>query len=261
MPSIARKRLRQLVGWVYGFYAWVVFGLTILFVSMLVTLLGLPSYGRPVARAAARLLFRLAGIHLSVRGLHLLPHEPHILLVNHTSFLDGIALTALLPAQPGYAFTVKQQYPSQVMFWPLLRGIGTLVLQHSAPQQKSANIARLVARLRSGDNLIVFPEGGFVPEAGLRPFHSGAFIAAATAGVPVVIAALRGARCALRPRTWLLHRMPIELEIGSVLMPHAKDATFPEPLMHAAREAMLPLTDEHDAAGQTVPLPEGWPRQ
>lgn len=235
--------MRRITTWSYGCYAWVVFILVLLSFGGLIVLLRKPRYGRPLARAGMRLLFRLTALSVSIRGEERLPRTPHILLVNHTSFLDGLVLTALLPARPGYAFVVRQQYSAQRVLWPLLRGLGTLVL--GRPHVHAArNAERLVKALRRGSSLVVFPEGGIVPEEGLKSFHSGPFIAAVAEDVPVVVAALRGTRRALRLGTWLPHRIPIELEIGAVLTPEA-DRTVPAlRLARAAREAMLPLTGE-----------------
>lgn len=241
------RRIRRAGAWGYGAYAWLVFALGMLIFGSAIILLRKPLYGRPIARMATRLLFRLAGIPVSVRGLERLPRTPHILLVNHTSFLDGLALTALLPARPGYAFTARQQYSSQRLLWPLLKALGMIVLRHADPSHKSANVDLLTSVLRRGERLIVFPEGGFVPEPGLRTFHTGAFVAATEENVPMVVAGLRGARQALQPRTWLPHRTPIALEIGPVLMPSGKDAHSELALCEAAREAMLPLIGEGDA--------------
>lgn len=235
---------RTLGAWLYGGYAWTLFGAAILLFGTAALLLRTPARTRPVARHAARLLFRLARMPLSVRGLEHLPDRPHMLLVNHTSFLDGVILTALLPAHPGYAFAVRQQYRSQALLWPLLKAVGTIVLAPAAPQHRSANTARLAAVLRSGQNLIVFPEGSVRPEPGLQPFHSGAFVAAAASGVPIVIAGLHGARDALRLRTWLPRRVPLHLEIGPVLAPAGDDAAALLRAAQAARAAMQPLTGE-----------------
>ena len=68
-----------------------------------------PRVARRIARLGARLLFRLAGVSLSAIALDRLPRTPHILLVNHASYLDAIALTALLPSDPGYAFAAKRE--------------------------------------------------------------------------------------------------------------------------------------------------------
>lgn len=245
----AMNKLRQASEWGYGCYTWILFSLVLLFFGSLIILLHKPSYGRPIARSAARMLFRLARMPIAAKGIDRLPDQPHILLVNHTSFLDPLALTALLPVRPGYAFAVRQQYPSQSLLWPLLKTLGTVNLKrHSTPQHHSSNIELLKAVLRRGDNLVIFPEGGFTPNAGLHPFHSGAFVVAAAENVPIVIAGLRGARTALRLGTWLPHRTAITLEIGPVFMPNGKDAPSLQQLSEAAHEAMLPLTGENDSA-------------
>lgn len=239
-------RLRQFAAWSYGCYAWLLFAVVLIVAGSLISLLRSPRHGRPAARAATRLLFRLAAMPVRAYGTERLPRAPHILLVNHTSFIDGLVLTALLPARPGYAFVVRQQYASQGLLYPLLSGLGTMVLSRG-PHHAATNVALLKTALRAGKNLIVFPEGGFVPETGLQAFHSGAFIAAIAEEVPIVVAGLRGTRKALRPGTWLPRRSAIELEIGPVLQPDGTDATRELELRKAAHQAMLPLTGEEDA--------------
>lgn len=241
-------RLRGISAWIYGCYAWIIFTLIVLFFGGLAILLRKPSKGRRIACFGTRLLCRVAAMPLSAKGLDNLPSRPHILLVNHTSFLDGIVLTALLPASPGYAFVVRQQFSSQRLLCPLLRSLGTVVLHRFGAPHHRSDIDRLVAALRRGSNLVVFPEGAVSGEPGLKPFHSGAFVAAAKANAPVVVAGLRGARMALRLGSWLPQRAGIALEIGPVLNPHGTDPESLAQLEAAARSAMLPITGESDAA-------------
>jgi 1-acyl-sn-glycerol-3-phosphate acyltransferase len=242
------NRIRRLAAWGYGCYAWLVFGLILLVFGSLIALSGRPAFARPIARIGARIIFFLADVPLSVHGLNRLPGQPHILLVNHTSFLDGLVLTALLSPHPGYAFTVRQQYRSQALLWPLLKALGTIVFKHEESQHHTSNLALLAAALKRGENLIVFPEGGITMQAGLKPFHSGAFIVAAAEKTPIAIAGLHGAREALRLGTWLPRRAAITLEIGSVLMPDSIAAQSPQQLIDAAHEAMQPLTGEGTSA-------------
>lgn len=245
---LAPDRLRGVGAWVYGCYAWIVFALFMLFFGGLVMLLRRPSKGRRIARFGTRLLCRLAGMPLTAKGLDNLPSRPHILLINHTSFLDGIVLTALLPASPGYAFAVRQQFSSQRLLCPLLRSLGTVVLHRFGAHHDASDIDLLVAALRRGSSLVVFPEGTVSRKPGLKPFHSGAFVAAAKANVPIVVSGLRGARTALRLGNWLPRRVGITLEIGPVLNPHGTDPAAIAQLGTAARSAMLPLTGEPDSA-------------
>jgi 1-acyl-sn-glycerol-3-phosphate acyltransferase len=246
---LARQRgAGRLADWLYGAYAWLVFALVLLGFGTALVALRRPERTRPVARAGCRLLFRLLGMPLSVRGLERLPpaSQHHLLLVNHSSFLDGLALMAMLPAQPGYAFVVRQQFRIQALLCPLLRSLGTVVLAPASAGSQAGNAARIIHALRRRGNLIVFPEAGFVPQPGLRRFHSGAFAAAAATGCPLVIGGLRGAREALRPRGWLPRRSPLALEIGPTLQPEPNAIG---PAMRSARQAMLALTGEPDMAG------------
>jgi 1-acyl-sn-glycerol-3-phosphate acyltransferase len=96
--------------------------------------------------------------------------------------------------------------------------------------------------------VLVFPEGTFNREPGILPFHSGAFVAAATAGVPVVVAGLRGTREALRAGTWRPRRSHINLEVGPVLVPSGSDWSATVRLRDRAREAMASLAGEFAAA-------------
>jgi 1-acyl-sn-glycerol-3-phosphate acyltransferase len=248
-PAMKRimKPLRRLLEWSYAAYAWCVFSLVLLLFGGLAVLLRRPSYARPAARAAARAMLVLTRMPVSAQGRRRLPHGPHILLVNHTSFLDPLVLIALLPALPGYAFVTRQQYRSQALLCPLVRALGAIVMRDRGALHNSSNVSLLRIALRRGDNLVIFPEGRFVPEEGLGHFHSGAFVAAASEKVPIVIAGLHGARTALRLGSWLPRRAAIELRIGAVLMPDGKDAVSLSRLSEEAREAMLPLTGEKDA--------------
>lgn len=233
---------RHIDKWAYGCYAWSVFVLFLLVGGGLVLLSQNPARGRRVAHVCARMLFRLAGMRISARGIDRLPASSHILLVNHASFLDVLALMALLPPSPGYAFTTRQQFPSQRLLCPLVQAMGTLVLR----TPRTGNTRLIAATLSRGERLVIFPEGGFVRPPGLRPFHSGAFFAAARSHVPIAVAGLRGAREALPLGTWLPHRTAISLEIGPVFMPRGTDEDAILELSRAARETMLPLSGEFE---------------
>jgi 1-acyl-sn-glycerol-3-phosphate acyltransferase len=106
----------------------------------------------------------------------------------------------------------------------------------------------MAAALRSGESLLVFPEGTFQRQAGLQAFQTGAFAAATEAGVPVVVAAVRGVRGALRSGTVLPAKHPLQVEIGETLIRPGADWAAAVRLRNAARAALLPLTGEFDAS-------------
>ncbi|HVL75264.1 MAG TPA: lysophospholipid acyltransferase family protein [Noviherbaspirillum sp.] len=230
------------------------FALLLLSFGVLAILAGRVDRARRLARFFARQMLRLGGLPVSVSGLDRLPPAPHVLLANHTSFLDPIVLVACLPPVPGYTYTTRRQHLLQVLLWPFLHSLHTLILKphtsgESGDHHHSVNVERMEAVLRRGDNLMVFPEGAFRPEPGLAPFHSGAFVAAAQAQVPIVVVGLRGARDALRLGTWRPRRASLALEIGTVLQPSGSDPRAIHALMDEAYAAMVPLTGEPPRAG------------
>ncbi len=236
--------LRHLRRLAYGGYAWAIFAMLALGAGGVIACLQRPRLGRQLARFAARLMFRLICADVTAKGWENLPPGPHVLLVNHASYLDAIALTALLPSQPGYAFTAKREFASQPLMRALLQGLGTLFIERVDIKQGLADVDAMSAALARGENLIVFPEGTFTRESGLKPFHAGAFFAAARARVPLVSGSLRGTRVALRDGSWMPHRTRIEFEIGKPIEAPADTWTDVMRATVVARQAMASLSGE-----------------
>jgi 1-acyl-sn-glycerol-3-phosphate acyltransferase len=235
---------RRIGAWAYGCYAWAVFAALLLSCGGLVILLQRPALGRRIARFGARLFFRLTGTSITLKGVERLPRQPHMLLVNHASYLDAIVLSALLPAVPGYAYTAKHEFSERAAMRRLLAGLGALFIERFDVGRSTEDVERMAAALARGENIMVFPEGTFSREAGLKPFHSGACMAAAKAAAPVAVAGLRGTRAALREGTWWPHRSPIELAIGQTLFASGSDWSATVRLNAAARAAMVTLCGE-----------------
>ena len=109
--------------------------------------------------------------------------------------------------------------------------------------------ARQVARAaRHGKTLVFFPEGTFTRTPGLLPFHMGAFIVAAEAGVPLVPVTIRGTRSILRPDQWFPRRGTISVIIGAPFTPEGADWSAAIKLRDAARAEILRHCGEPDLA-------------
>ena len=92
----------------------------------------------------------------------------------------------------------------------------------------------------------MFPEGRLARAPGLRPFHMGAFVVAARAGVPVVPVAIRGTRAILRPEHHFPRWGAVDITIGQPVQPVGTDWAAAVGLQRKARDAVLRLSAEPD---------------
>jgi 1-acyl-sn-glycerol-3-phosphate acyltransferase len=89
---------------------------------------------------------------------------------------------------------------------------------------------------------------------GLLPFHMGAFIAAAEAGVPVVPVTIRGTRSLLRADSWFPRRGAVRVSVAAPILPVGSDWAAAVKLRDAARAALLARLREPDLARETPPV-------
>ena len=147
---------------------------------------------RAIGRLGVRFSLLCIGVPLGVRGLENLPAGPAICVSNHASYLDGLVLTAALPAR--YTFVVQDGAAG----WPLvgltIRRMGVSFINRGVPRAGAVQTRALLKRLQAGESLAIFPEGTFEKELGLLHFKNGAFLLAERAGVPIVPAVIRGTR-------------------------------------------------------------------
>ena len=212
--------LRSLSGGLFGIRAQILFWL-LAPLAWLVTLL-LPT--SPMAwrfcQRAARLLLRLAGVTLDVRGLdHLSADARCVLVSNHASYLDGLVLVAALKRP--FAFVAKRELERQWVAGPFLKRLGAAFVERFDARRSVADAQQMTEVVQSGQALLVFPEGTFVAAPGLLPFRLGGFLAAAHAGAPVIPVALGGTRQMLGAGHWWPRKAALSVYIGApIVVPH-----------------------------------------
>jgi 1-acyl-sn-glycerol-3-phosphate acyltransferase len=196
--------------------------------------------------AVSRWFLRLAGIPVVARGLENLPRgRPVVLAVNHTSYLDAVVLLSLLDYR-GYAFVAKREFLGNWLMRVLLTGFGTQFIERFDVQKSAEHANELGEAAKRGVSLIVFPEGTLKRTTGLMPFRTGAFQAAAQAGIEVVPVALRGVRSVLRDGTWYLRRSPVSVVVAEPVAPRRSDWSAAIEMRDLAREEILKHCGEPD---------------
>jgi 1-acyl-sn-glycerol-3-phosphate acyltransferase len=251
MPSPApppKSRIGSLLGapfrFVYATYAIVLF----LFLGLLAlgTLLLVPGLQRrrTVGRAISGAFLRLAGMPVRVVSADRIPATQCVIVSNHASYLDGPVFTAVLP--PRFGFVIKREMNGVPLAGLLLRKLGSEFVERFNRNRGAADTRRVLRNATSGNSLVFFPEGTFTPEPGLLKFHTGAFVAAARAGCPVVPAVVRGTRVALSPKHGVPRATRLEVEFLQPILPTGTSAEAVARLRDRAREAILRRLGEPD---------------
>jgi 1-acyl-sn-glycerol-3-phosphate acyltransferase len=243
VPSLRRGR-HAAAAVAFAAYAWVVYA--ILAVSVLALLALLPSvqWRRQLASGAVRLLAGLTGTTITVRGLDRLPDGPSIIVANHPSWLDGLALATVLPHSFRFVAGEVLEHEGQIGF--VLKRLGTEFVERYEREHGVADTDRIVALVRAGQSLVIFPEGRLARAPGLRPFHMGAFVVAAQAGAPAVPIGIRGTRTILRPEHHFPRRGAVDIAIGHPVQATGTDWRAAVELQRAARDGVLHLSGEPD---------------
>lgn len=234
--------LKRLSRGLYGLYAWVIVPVVVIPVLILLSVTPRLALRRRIASLGAQLLFRLIGSPIKLEGTRIAASEHCVVVANHSSYLDGVILTAALPTH--FTFLIKEQMSRFPVAGFILRRLGSQFVNRENASQRHRIGRRLVEAASRGDALALFPEGTFDAEPGLRQFQAGAFRAARRAGIPVFPTVILGARDKFPADTAWLRPGPLRVRVCSPLQ--AAEFESPEMLIRATRAAMLEHLGEPD---------------
>jgi 1-acyl-sn-glycerol-3-phosphate acyltransferase len=233
---------------VYGVYCWLLFFL----VAILALVLVLPMPGiaarRAIVRAGAWIYLWATATRCRVLNAGRIPKSACIVVANHTSYIDGLVMAAVLP--PRFSFVIKKEMNSVPLANWLLQRIGSEFVERFDRHKGALDARRVLRAAQRGQALAFFPEGTFSRERGLLRFHTGAFTTAARMGWPVVPAVIRGARAILPAHRLLPAPGSITVDFIEVLEPSGSDREAANRLRDRCRKDILAALGEPDLAAK-----------
>ena len=248
-----RRVVHALAEGAFALHAWALLSVIGSFTWSLVAVMPGSSRRWAIAQAGARALLWLSGVPVRVPGLERLPPpgSPSVYVSNHASYLDSMVLVAAIPRT--LSFVAKRELADQFVAGVFLTRIGTVFVERFDKERGLEDARRAGAAIGGGRSLVYFAEGTLSRRPGLLPFHMGAFVAAAEAGVSVVPIAIRGTRSVLRDGSHVPRRAPITVVVGSPIEPGPRtEGTWSEAvrLRDATREQILRHCGAPDLAAE-----------
>lgn len=142
-------------------------------------------FSRFVVRAAAALFFRIR-----YSGWQEIPRTGPVLIVsNHQSHLDPPLIGAGVPRTISYL--ARQSLFRSRFFSKLIRSYGAIPLDLEG--NPLPGLKECLRRLKSGDAILIFPEGTRTPHGDMQPFERGFTALARRSQAVIVPAAIEGA--------------------------------------------------------------------
>ena len=162
--------------------------------------------GYQLSRGAARLLFRFRVAHLE----RMIQNGPVILAMNHQSYLDP-PLAGITCNRAIYFLARKTLLDVPVLGW-LLPKLNVIPVSQEGIDRSA--LKKVIWILKSGNAVLIFPEGARTLDGHLQPSEPGLGLVIAKTLVPVVPVRIFGAHAALPRDGGSLHLVPIGIVIG-----------------------------------------------
>ncbi|MFF5175076.1 lysophospholipid acyltransferase family protein [Micromonospora sp. NPDC000089] len=210
----------------------------------------MPELVYPPVITAAKTMFRVLDLRLTVEGSHHVPRTGGAVLAsNHVSYLDFIFCGyGAHESRRLVRFMAKDSVFRHSVSGPLMRGMKHIPVNRAAG---AGSYSAAVGALRRGEVVGVFPEATISRSFTVKELKSGAARMAQEAAVPLLPVAIWGTQRLWtkgRPKTLTRRHTPITILIGEPIDP----AAFPDTTAMTA-ELKTRLTALVDRAQQEYP--------
>jgi 1-acyl-sn-glycerol-3-phosphate acyltransferase len=161
----------------------------------------------------ARFLMFFSGVKVITSGFeNFSVNHPAILVANHQGAADIPVLLAYLPVR--FRFAIKKELFTIPFFGWYLRQAGFFSVDREMILSAYKTLETIVAIIKTGESVLIFPEGTRSRDGSLGKFKRGSLMAALKSGAPIVPIALSGSYN-IQPRgTLLVNPARVKLSIG-----------------------------------------------
>lgn len=199
-----------------------------------------------LARLWARGVLGSAGVRLVVRSRAALdPGRSYVFMANHLSSVDIWAVLVAVPVS--LRFIAKKQLGSIPLFGWAMRAGRFIFIDRQNPVAARRSIVEAANRIRSGQSVVMFPEGTRSRDGQLGPFKKGGFHLAISAGAEIVPVAIRGSREVMPRGSALIRAGEVSIDIGEPIPTAGLTVDDRDALVERVRGRMVDLLGAQQA--------------
>ncbi len=199
-----------------------------------------------LARLWSRVILGVPGVKLEVTmRARLEPGRPYIFMVNHASMVDIWAVFVTIPVS--FRFIAKKQLARIPLFgWAMAAGRFIFIDRQNAVAARRS-MEEAARRIRSGQSVVIFPEGTRTRDGRLLPFKKGGFHLAVESGAAIVPVAIRGSREIMPRGAALIRAGKVTVEVDEPIPTAGLTASDREALIVKVRGRVAAMLGEADA--------------
>ncbi len=222
-------------------FLWLLFGGTLASVCALIFFWTDAGYW-VVKNIYCRGFFIIMGITPTYSGLELIDFKKtYVLVANHESHMD---VQSIFMSYPKYLrFIAKKELKYVPVVGWVIMSLGMLFVDRSNSEKARESMKKAAEKVRSGVNIVSFPEGTRSKTSEMKSFKKGLFGLAIDAGVDVIPVAIIGAREVMPAGKLKLRPGPIHVAFGAPIDINRFQNDI-EGLTKEAREEILKMREE-----------------
>ncbi|MBW2513932.1 MAG: 1-acyl-sn-glycerol-3-phosphate acyltransferase [Deltaproteobacteria bacterium] len=197
-----------------------------------------------IARAWARSILFVSGIHVDVTGLeNLNVGGSCILMPNHQSNFDIPVLLGCLPVQ--FRWLAKAELFKIPIFGRGMRGCGYISIDRSNRKSAFQSLAEAATKIRNGVSVLIFPEGTRSRDGKILPFKKGGFVLSVDAGVPIVPIVIFNTGSIMPKGRLRIRTRPVRMDILAPIATAGYTRKTKDDLMELVRRTICNVYEEN----------------
>lgn len=218
-----------------------------IFFGTLVIIIGIFSRGNYLqylcAMAWAKLILMTAGVKVKIKGTENISLNcAYVLMSNHQSHFDVISLFSKIPLRI-YFLAKKELMRVPVFGWAMYL-MGHVTIDRGDRAEAFKSIDGAAEKVRSGTNVMVFPEGTRSPTGELLPFKKGGFVLAIKGGIPILPVGIYGSNKILPKGSLKISSGIINIAVGKPIDTKLYTLEDKERLITKVRDEINKLREE-----------------